>query len=195
MAAAISEELRSLLRELDLESLALTFATEDISVSHLRKLADDHDKFDDSMRELNIPYLSAVKLHSALVGEPDACAISPTAVQDSRAAIAALSKMAKAQSAAPPPQAMDMDDILAAALGRVASVSGPRPSEATKLKATSDGPKVNAALLAYQQQRGTDGVEGEGAGTKRNENTQIVLASGETKTKTKEFIPVYMSSR
>jgi len=250
------------LNELGLESLAMTFGNEDISVSELRKLSTETDKFYDQMRALNVPLSAAGKIHGALRAHDEADAsVSAKKLEDSSAAIAALAAMAKAKTAAAPPMrvgggggASDMDSILAAALGRVATVATPPPPPPLTLGGSKGGdlrkqisntpgsdewsvgsldpsrsgghvglvesglsydswqqlgktggkppagPKVNSALLAYRSRGTADVAAGEGGdpaaySAEKNGNTQIVLANGQTKEKTKEWIPVYMSTR
>jgi len=227
--------LRDFLAENGLESLGVTFANEDLSLSDLRKLAGDEDetKYFDTMRALHVPLKSADKILTALLasdGEARASTVSASAVAESSDAIAQLASMARSQAAA----STDMDSILAAALGKVASVNAPPPpppapvsskptaerefvgladsglsydSWKSKMKSTGDGKNdvahkpspVNAALLAYQS-RGTTAMDRDEVATvaglaDKNASTQIVLSNGETKQKTKQFIPVMMSSR
>ena len=223
---ALSNEMRTFLKEQGLESLALTFSSEDISLGELRNMAADADSFHDSMKALNVPHASIEPMREALQSDVSdmRTTISAKSVEDSSSAIEALAAMARAKPASAPKPA-DTASILAAALGKVANVSVPlastdvapaEPKQSAYVsladsnlsydswqqssqagKAPSSAPRANAALLAYQNRGGTaDIADGQETSDKvANKETQIVLASGQTRAKTKQFIPVYMSSR
>ena len=187
-SAALSSDLTELLRDLGLQPLALTFATEQISLTDLRRMAQDRERFEDDMRAMNVQLDQINKLFDAVCGDhADPLSCGPVIDEASGSAVAALAAMAKSQAAALDSATINVDDLLASALGRVASI-GP-PAAVTYTTAASDdeqlphfsqtnlsydswqqlaknggkaapGVKANAALLAYQR-RGQANIEPE----------------------------------
>jgi hypothetical protein len=150
--------LTDFLREHNLEELGRVFAQEELSLSQLRQMANDSEEaFIASMSELNIEYNKRGRICTALRGGTSGATSAAPAltlavsdeVRSAQATLAAMAKQQAAQQAAPGGASSVLkSDLLAAALGNVASTTAPR-LPAAELPKKSEPVPSNHSKLSY----------------------------------------------
>lgn len=173
----LSTEMVLFLREHDIIGAGMLLATEELSMTDLRKMSHNYEDFLEQMRKINVPLDQARIMVEALRAGPGGAnegsssaplLLTAEVTDDVKANMALLQAAGKAQQQQQRPTATSVfdSDVLAAALGAVSSAPARRAAPAPRPKPNPRETHFSNSPLSYESWKaGKDPDEVLGKGT------------------------------